>query len=112
MRDCAILTIEGFGVDLDIVNGVPEYISDYLNSEDQRAALAVFMCKGTIPGALDTGVSWSEEYNPMRNAMLISNEAQMQVQELASSSKPTTNYGVTMLGTNDSLSCLIMRGSL
>ena len=73
-------------VDLDFVNGDAEYLTYSTQTSDQRAALACFICKGTLPGALDFGISWGDVYTTDSTLVQFSNELQQSVQEATKSS--------------------------
>lgn len=114
MRDWRIDVVDDVGIDIDVVEGEVEYLPQESQTNDQRAALAVYMTKGTIPGALDTGVSWGEQYGKEVTAMQLSNEAQLQVQGCAGGSEdkvlPATSYSATLIGAKGSYGVLITRG--
>lgn len=45
--------------DINIREGYVELLPDMETTADQRAAVAAYIIKGTIPGAWDIGVDWS-----------------------------------------------------
>lgn len=49
-------------LDIDVINGVPEYLSAAELTSDQRAGMAAFITQGSIPGMLDVGVRWSDYF--------------------------------------------------
>ena len=72
MRDVLIITptdqsTASWNLDIDIIDGVPDYVQEEGNTADQRAALASVMMIGTIPGLPDVGVAWSDMYNSAAN---------------------------------------------
>ena len=57
MRDLALITPTektNWCLDFDIIDGYPRYVPTERNTQDQRAAVAAYMIRGTIPG------KWSE----------------------------------------------------
>lgn len=116
MRDFRILTLEEGGVDIDVIDGQADYLAYEEQTQDQRAALAVYAIKGSLPGAPDYGVSWGLEFsNTNGTAITISNECQQQLAEYAASSTPTsrivaTTYSATVIPRNGSLGVLVAKG--
>ena len=88
MRDLALITPvdkEQWCLDFDVVNGFPRYVPEERNTQDQRAAVAAYMVRGTIPGKPNVGIGWSELYKDDYEETLISidNEVKQAIQEYA-----------------------------
>lgn len=83
MRDILLIYDENNIVDIDIVNGEPRYVLEEQNTQDQRAAVAAYMTKGTIPGMLDTGVDWSSLYSHDKSLIDIDNQIKRQITAFA-----------------------------
>lgn len=88
MRDLALITpSEGseWCLDFDIINGQPRFVPEERNTQDQRAAVATYTFRGTIPGKPDVGIGWSEMYQSDYQETLISidNEVKQAIQEYA-----------------------------
>ena len=65
MRDLLLITPEVKGewcLDLDIINGVPRFVPDERNTQDQRAAISAYTIRGTIPGKPEVGINWAGLY--------------------------------------------------
>ena len=63
MRDIKLFVDEDSNlVDVDVVNGEPVLLDFAEQTGDQRAAVACFISKGTLPGNLDFGISWGQMY--------------------------------------------------
>ena len=83
MRDFRVDILESQGIDIDIVDGEAAYVEYDTRTADQRAALAVYAVRGTVPGMPDYGVSWSDQYTNQNTVAQLNNEIQQQVQEQA-----------------------------
>lgn len=88
MRDIAVVYPEnaedaGWDIDIDIIDGYPKYVAQADNTQDQRAALAALMVRGTIPGARDIGVSWGKLLDGEGSLLTIDNEVRRQIASLA-----------------------------
>lgn len=95
MRDIRIITPvdrekESWVMDIDIVNGFPVYVQEERNTQDQRAALATYMTKGTIPGMPDVGVDWSALYQQNATILNIDNEIRQNIQRFATPVNPSS----------------------
>lgn len=88
MRDLKIIVPEDrdlvdWGMDIDIIDGYPTFLEYERQTQDQRAALAAYTVKGTIPGKPDIGVDWSLLYNQGATIIDIDNEIKQNIQEKA-----------------------------
>ncbi len=94
MRDLLLITPtqsdQAWNLDFDIVNGMPRFVPEERNTQDQRAAVAAYMFKGSIPGKPDLGVNWAALYEPNYDETLVSidNEMKQNIQQYAAA--PTT----------------------
>lgn len=73
----------GWNLDIDIIDGFPTLLEYERNTQDQRAALAAYTVKGTIPGMPDVGVDWSLLYNQGATVIDIDNEIKQNIQSKA-----------------------------
>lgn len=81
MRDIKLFVDEDSNlVDVDVVNGEPVLLDFAEQTGDQRAAVACFISKGTLPGNLDFGISWGQMYTNDSTLIDFSNELQQSVQ--------------------------------
>lgn len=114
MRDFRLSVIEDTGLDIDIINGQAVLLDEESQTTDQRAAVAVYAMKGTVPGAEDFGMSWADTYSRNTTSMQLSNEAQLQVQNYAGNSGNSVSlnsqYSTLLLQTSNKTSVLVMRG--
>lgn len=115
MRDFKISVIEDYGLDLDFVDGEAAYVGNAGQTQDQRASLAVYCTKGTVPGQAEYGVSWADQYNSDTSPSQLSNECQMQVQNEAGSSTSAimgaTMYNAMLVGNaSKGYGVMVMRG--
>lgn len=112
MRDYKLNVVEeGQGVDIDIINGEPAYLAYEDQTYDQRAAIAAYTVKGTVPGARDYGVAWTDQYTQNNTAMQLSNDVQQMVQqESAPSGDGGANYSCMVINNGGSLGAIITRG--
>lgn len=87
MRDVLIVTPpddkQDWNIDIDIVNGVPRYVSTVENTQDQRAALAALICKGTIPGMNEEGITFGNILEDQDTLVDLNNQVQRQIQKYA-----------------------------
>lgn len=88
MRDLSIITPAekaNWCLDIDIIDGSPRYVPNDRNTQDQRAAVAAYMFRGSIPGKPELGIGWSDLYQEDYNETLtvIDNEVKQAIQEYA-----------------------------
>lgn len=88
MRDLILITPtekSNWCLDFDIINGVPRYVPYERNTQDQRAAVATYMLKGSIPGKPELGIGWGNLYQSDYEETLtaIDNEIKQAIQEYA-----------------------------
>lgn len=87
MRDVLIVTPpaegEGWNIDIDIINGMPRYVPSVKSTQDQRAALAALICKGTIPGMEEEGVTFGNLLDDDNTLVDLNNQVQRQIQKYA-----------------------------
>ena len=88
MRDLKIIvpedrTTSSWNMDIDVIDGVPTYLPYERNTQDQRAALAAYTVKGTIPGLPNAGVDWSLLYNQGATVVDIDNSIKQNIQNNA-----------------------------
>lgn len=95
MRDCKLIVTEKQGLDIDFINGEPAYLDYEDQTNDQRAAVACYMVKGTVPGREDLGVSWGKEFSNEHTVLNLSNEVQQAVQSMAGSSTDAKSNAAT-----------------
>ena len=118
MRDYKVYSIEDGGVDLDIIDGEPEYLYSETQTTEQRASLAVYCVKGSLPGQPEFGVSWGTEFSQQNTITTLNNEIQQQLNDCASVSDPQSNNAAStptaLLIPQDSgtVGVLIMRGQI
>lgn len=118
MRDVKIISFEIDGIsfiDLDIINGEPVWLDEASQTNDQRAALACYACKGTVPGLPDYGVSWGSVYDKSDTTVQLNNELQQQLTSYVGSAEtdsmlPQTQYNATLLQDSGGIGVLIQRG--
>lgn len=118
MRDIKIVTsqIDNVSVlDIDIIDGEPVFVDEDGQTGDQRAALACYACKSSVPGMLDYGVSWASVYDRQDSTLSLSNELQQQIQNYAVVTSdeyelPRTQYNPMLLMENGGVGVLIYRG--
>lgn len=88
MRDLKIIVPDdrdtaSWNMDIDVVDGFPSFVDMERNTQDQRAALAAYTVKGTIPGMKDIGVDWTLLYNQGATIIDVDNEIKRSIQEHA-----------------------------
>lgn len=89
MRDLLLRTPsdpeEEWCLDFDIIDGIPRFVPQERNTQDQRAAVAAYMFRGTIPGKPDIGIDWSALYQEDYNESLVTidNEVKQAIQTYA-----------------------------
>lgn len=89
MRDLKIIVPENrdivdWDLDIDVIDGFPVFLEYERQTQDQRAAVATYTVKGTIPGKPDVGVDWSLLYNHGATVIDIDNEIKQNIQSKAS----------------------------
>lgn len=115
MRDFKIVSLENQGVDIDIIDGEAAYLDYEAQTGDQRAALAAYTVKGTLPGQLDYGVSWTAVYSGSSTVSQLNNELQLQIQQEAGSvdgesMTTASHYQAVVLSSGGEVGALIVRG--
>lgn len=72
-----------WNLDIDIIAGAPVLLPYPRNNQDQRAAVAAYMVRGTIPGQPDTGIEWTELYEQNTTILNIDNSIKQNIQKYA-----------------------------
>lgn len=70
-------------LDLDIVKGQPRYVSEAGQTQDQRAAVASLIGKGTIPGNPTLGVDWGSLLTDKVSLIAVDNEVKQMISRFA-----------------------------
>lgn len=70
-------------LDLDIVKGQPRYVNEAGQTQDQRAAIASLIGKGTIPGNLTLGVDWGSLLTDKVSLIAVDNEVKQMISRFA-----------------------------
>ena len=88
MRDFKIIVPNdrkeaNWNMDIDIIHGFPVYVPYERNTQDQRATLAAYTVKGTIPGMPNAGIDWSSLYNQGATVTDLDNAIKQNIQEKA-----------------------------
>lgn len=89
MRDLLLVVpaqaTQEWNLDIDIVDGMPLYVPEERNTQDQRAAISSYMFKGSIPGKPDMGISWASLYEADYEETLVAldNEIKQNIQKNA-----------------------------
>lgn len=81
-----------WNLDIDVVDGYPVFLFEEGNTADQRASLAAYQSKGSIPGMRDEGIDWSGLYEKDTSLVDIDNQAKQRIQELAGATSFQSNY--------------------
>ena len=89
MRDIKVYSSDKYDLDINIVDGMPEFLSADSQTNDQRAGLAAFITIGTIPGRLTDGVDWGSLYSQDSSYVDISNQISKQVQNYVTGNTPS-----------------------
>lgn len=72
-----------WNMDIDVIDGFPRLVPAERNTQDQRAALATYTVKGTIPGKADEGIDWGLLYNQGATILDIDNSIKQNIQQKA-----------------------------
>ena len=87
MRDIVIIyptaPDTSWDLDIDIVDGQPRYVSEPGQTQDQRAAVAALIGRGTIPGNLTLGVDWGGLLTDQVFLVAIDNEVKQMISKYA-----------------------------
>lgn len=117
MRDVLLITPQQsnteWNLDIDIRNGRPVMVPEERSTQDQRAAVAAYMFKGSVPGKPDMGVNWSALYEPNYEETLITidNELKQNIQQLATTPAITNGMYVPLYNlTEDGIELSIFQG--
>ena len=81
-----------WNLDIDIIEGYPSLLFEEDNTKDQRASLAAYQSKGSIPGMRDSGVDWSGLYEKDISLIDIDNQAKQRIQEMGGATSYQSNY--------------------
>ena len=75
---------EAWCLDFDIIDGYPRLLPYERNTQDQRAAVAAYMYRGTIPGKPDLGINWTGLYEDKEETLIaLDNEVKQAIQSYA-----------------------------
>ena len=91
MRDILLIQSDDI-LDIEIVNGEPEYVREEDNTNDQRAAVGAFIAKGTVPGMPDLGVDWGSFYDNSASLLDMDNQIKMNIDSLATDTVNKRGY--------------------
>lgn len=97
MRDIMVVTPKentdtSWNLDIDIIDGYPVLLPEINDTQDQRAALASYQAKGTIPGMPDEGIDWAQLYSRDKTLVNINDEIQKNIQDKAASTTVSNMY--------------------
>lgn len=98
MRDLKLIvpidrSKDAWNLDIDIINGVPVFVDYIRNTQDQRAAIATYMVKGSVPGKPEAGIDWGRLYTQDATILDIDNEIKRNIQDKAAiPGSPVQNY--------------------
>lgn len=119
MRDIKVVQPEskdeGWDLDINIVDGEPEWLERAEESSGQRSALAAYTAKGSIPGMLDVGIQWSDffEENTVEGFVSIDNQMKQAVSDYGTSQIPEDGNKVytpfAIVGEDGSLSVSVFK---
>lgn len=90
MTDVMLITYDEY-LDLEIEDGFPELLPQNVDNNDQRACVSAYLTKGTVPGAPDIGVDWSQLLIRKENLLNIDNDIKRAIE------KNGGTYGVEAL---------------
>lgn len=115
MRDLKlIMPIEpsDWCLDFDIINGQPGFVQHERNTQDQRAAIAAYMMRGSIPGMPNIGIGWSGLYDSDSETLIsIDNEIKQAIQKYAGiPDGPNSNYVPLYETSEDGIQLHILQG--
>lgn len=110
MRDLKLFYDEGFDIDVE-ANGEPVYLEYESETTDQRAAVAVAIAKGTIPGNEDTGIDWSHLYesDESQGVMEIYSEAQQMINTCAGNEDAAAEQYIALLEKDEKTNNITIR---
>lgn len=99
-------------LDFDIIDGEPKFVENVRNTQDQRAAVAAYMMRGTIPGMPDLGIGWSGLYDSDKETLIsIDNEVKQAIQKYAGiPDGPDSTYVPVYETTEDGIQLSILQG--
>lgn len=80
MRDIMLITYDE-NLDIEIEDGFPVLLPDTVDNNDQRACVSAYMAKGTVPGAPDIGVDWSQLLMGRENLINIDNDVKRAIED-------------------------------
>jgi len=80
MKDVMLITYDNY-LDLEIEDGFPVLLPDNIDNNDQRACVSAYMAKGTVPGAPDIGVDWSQLLMGKENLINIDNDVKRAIDD-------------------------------
>ena len=109
MRDFRVDILESQGIDIDIVDGEAAYVEYDTRTADQRAALAVYAVRGTVPGMPDYGVSWADQYTNQNTVAQLNNEIQEQAGFTEGAPNTATQYNAMLLVHEGEVGVIISR---
>lgn len=79
MKDVMLITYDDI-LDIEIEDGFPLLLEDHIPNNDQRSCVSAYMAKGTVPGASDVGVDWSQLLIRKENLINIDNDIKRSIE--------------------------------
>ena len=111
MRDVVVVSsgTQQYDLDINIVDGVPEYLESADETIDQRAALAAYIGLNTIPGRLSDGIDWGALQSGEASYVDITNQISQQIQNYVGQSEATVTYTPVIIPQGDKVQLKIVR---
>ena len=80
MTDIMLITYDEF-LDIEIEDGYPVYLPKDKDNNDQRSCVSAYMTRGTVPGAPDVGVDWSQLLMGKEHLINIDNDVKRAIED-------------------------------
>lgn len=106
---------EEWNLDIDIIDGYPTFLDMAEMTSDQRAGVAAYVSKGSIPGMLTVGIQWSDYFQQESSDgyVKISNQMSQMVQTYGSSPEDRQSnkmyYPLAVLGEDGGITVQVIR---
>lgn len=115
MRDLLLITPEEgseWCLDFDIIDGIPKFVPDERNTQDQRAAISAYIVRGTIPGKPEVGINWAGLCDSKDETLVtIDNEIKQAIQENAATPDgPNSTYMPVYNTKNGGIEVSVLQG--
>ena len=79
--DLELHVLSDNSLDIDVINGWPTLMNT-TNTPRQRAAVAAYIAKGSVPGQTEIGAEWASYMTGQRSLVELDNQVKQNIQDM------------------------------